>query len=173
LNRAIQGRQDPFGSHVICDRPADHSAAPKGVNSDTQVQPTRPGSDIGDIRHPDCVTRTALPTMRSSNAAPHNRPNQSGCRRPRHPMPSAPRACDDFQVHASTGVPPNDPEQLERLLRYFGRPALPRGRIERRIDGTPFSNHSGFKLKRPRRGVTEFLLTPSRSWPASRPRSPA
>jgi hypothetical protein len=62
--------------------------------------------------------------------------------------------------HAATSVPPNSPEQLERLLRYFGRPALPRGRIERRIDGTPFSNHSVFKLKRPRHGVTEFLPEP-------------
>jgi hypothetical protein len=63
--------------------------------------------------------------------------------------------CDGFQVHAATCVPPNSPDQLERLLRYFGRPALPRGRIERRIDGTVV-----FKLKRPRRGVTEFLFDP-------------
>jgi hypothetical protein len=54
LNRAIQGRQDPFGSHVICDRPADHSAAEK-VNNDSQVEPTRPGSDVGNVRRPDGV----------------------------------------------------------------------------------------------------------------------
>jgi hypothetical protein len=64
-------------------------------------------------------------------------------------------ACDGFQVHAATSVPPNSPDQLERMLRYFGRPALPRGRIERRIDDTVV-----FKLKRPRRGVTEFLFKP-------------
>ncbi|MFT5432438.1 MAG: hypothetical protein ACI9OJ_003137 [Myxococcota bacterium] len=64
--------------------------------------------------------------------------------------------CDGFQVHTATCVPPNSPDQLERLLRYFGRPALPCGRIE----GTPFSNRSVFKLKRPRRGVTEFLFDP-------------
>jgi hypothetical protein len=56
--------------------------------------------------------------------------------------------CDGFQAHAATSVPPNSPQQLERLLRDVGPPALPRRRIERRIDGTPFSNHSVFKPQR-------------------------
>lgn len=60
-----------------------------------------------------------------------------------------------MSLHASTCVPPNYPHQLQRLLRYFGRLALRRGRMERRIDGTLV-----FTLKRPRGGVTEFHINP-------------
>jgi hypothetical protein len=95
-----------------------------------------------------CAAQPAKPVRRPTPAPSHGK------------RPALLGACDGFQVHASTCVPPNAPDQLERLLRYFGRPALPRGRIERRIDGPPFSNHSVFTLKRPRRGVTEFLFDP-------------
>ena len=60
-----------------------------------------------------------------------------------------------FTVHAATAVKPGQPEALERLVRYLGRPPLAKGRVERTVDG-----RVAIQLKRPRRGVTRFLFEP-------------
>lgn len=62
---------------------------------------------------------------------------------------------DGFSVHAATDVPPHQTDALERLLRYFGRPPVPTGRVERQVDGNVVVN-----LKRARGSVERFVFEP-------------
>ena len=60
-----------------------------------------------------------------------------------------------FSVHTATSVAPLRTDRLERLLRYLGRPPIPESRLHLPEDG-----RVAFELKRPRRGVTEYLFEP-------------
>jgi hypothetical protein len=50
----LQGIQDELGAQVDRHSPTDDPAAP-GVHHDGQVQEPAPGTDVGDIRHPEFV----------------------------------------------------------------------------------------------------------------------
>ena len=50
-------------------------------------------------------------------------------------------------------MPAKNDHHFERLLRYVARPPLPKGRVERLVDGRVV-----YHLKRPRRGVTQFIF---------------
>ncbi len=60
-----------------------------------------------------------------------------------------------FSLHAATSIPPFRTDRLERLLRYLVRPPIPDSRLDLTEDG-----RVAFALKRPRRGVTEYLFDP-------------
>ena len=70
-----------------------------------------------------------------------------------------PKQCavrEGFNLHAAVRIPPRDREGLERLCRYVNRPALAKGRLERRADGAVV-----LRLKRPwSDGTTAFVFTP-------------
>lgn len=70
-----------------------------------------------------------------------------------------PKQCavrEGFNLHAAVRIPPRDREGLERLCRYVNRPALAKGRLERRPDGAVL-----LRLKRAwSDGTTAFVFTP-------------
>ena len=91
-----------------------------------------------------CAEQPAV-SVRTKVAAPTSRPKR----------PQLLGQKDGFTVHAATFVRPHDDAGLERLCRYLQRPALPKGRIERTVDG-----RVSFELKRPRHGTTRLLFEP-------------
>jgi len=75
--------------------------------------------------------------------------------RPRKPNPLCAEHAG-FTVHAATSVAPDRPGQLERLVRYMGRPPVSNRRLRRLED-----DRIELTLKRPRRGgVRRFLFEP-------------
>jgi hypothetical protein len=62
---------------------------------------------------------------------------------------------DGFSVHAGVSIAPNRPADLERLCRYLARPPVPESRLSRLDDGRVV-----LSLKRPRRGVRQFVFEP-------------
>jgi hypothetical protein len=50
----VEGVEDELGAEVVGHRPADHPTR-VDIQDDGQIQPARPGRDVGDVSRPDTV----------------------------------------------------------------------------------------------------------------------
>jgi hypothetical protein len=57
-DRHLERVDDELGAEMVGHRPADHAAA-VAVDYRGEVQPARPGRDMGDLRDPKLVRRSS------------------------------------------------------------------------------------------------------------------
>jgi len=65
----VQGIEHQFGAQVRRHRPADHAATPH-IEDDGQIEETRPGRDVGDIRHPEPIRPDQFEMKKTEAAKP-------------------------------------------------------------------------------------------------------